>query len=76
MVQKRNDCAQSPREIPDAGLKPVSYTASPCIDTCLQGLPREGVKEAISHLEFLAYKHRRAHEQTLRARHGTKPSGT
>lgn len=61
--------AESPKPL---GLLPDLEHAT----ALLQGLPREGVKEAISHLEFLAYKHRRAHEQTLRARHGTKPSGT
>ncbi len=39
----------------------------------LQGLPREGVKEAISHLEFLTYKHRRAPEQAGRGAQGGKP---
>ena len=42
----------------------------------LQGLPREGVKEAISHLEFLTHKHRRPAEQAVRTAQDTKPHTT
>ena len=61
--------AESPRPL---GLLPDLEHAT----ELLQGLPREGVKEAISHLEFLTYKHRRAHEQAVRVAPGGKPHTT
>ncbi|MFE8646774.1 helix-turn-helix domain-containing protein [Sphingomonas sp. NCPPB 2930] len=57
--------AESPRAL---GLLPDLEHAT----ELLRGLPREGVKEAISHLEFLAYKHRHAPEQAARRAHADK----
>ncbi|MCS4510866.1 helix-turn-helix domain-containing protein [Xylophilus ampelinus] len=61
--------AESPRPL---GLLPDLEHAT----ELLRGLPREGVKEAISHLEFLTYKHRRPPEPAGRATPGVKPGCT
>ncbi len=61
--------AESPRAL---GLLPDLEHAT----ELLQGLPREGIKEAISHLEFLTYKHRQVHQQAVQAARSAKTRAT